>query len=117
MKGAMEVAEGGPGGPGDKQTYQMAVAISMGNFTNTTINKPEFIVALGDNFYTKGVSSTSDNLWKYLWTDIYLKYQYLQVPWFPVFGNHDYGYGESGLIARQNSGDCIYETKHMKTYT
>jgi glutamine cyclotransferase len=36
---------------------------------------PDVTLALGDNFYTKGVQSWNDTLWDYLWKDIYLKYE------------------------------------------
>eukprot|EP01041_Mallomonas_annulata_P004114 gene4114-8173_t len=49
----------------------------------------QFVVALGDNFYNDGVQSTSDSLWKSAFHDVYNS-AYLQVPWYPVLGNHDY---------------------------
>jgi len=29
--------------------------------------------------------------WLYLWEEVYLPYSSLNIPWYPVFGNHDYG--------------------------
>eukprot|EP00607_Mallomonas_marina_P004187 CAMPEP_0182428158 /NCGR_PEP_ID=MMETSP1167-20130531/21065_1 /TAXON_ID=2988 /ORGANISM="Mallomonas Sp, Strain CCMP3275" /LENGTH=373 /DNA_ID=CAMNT_0024610861 /DNA_START=395 /DNA_END=1516 /DNA_ORIENTATION=- len=49
----------------------------------------QFVVALGDNFYNDGVESTSDSLWQSAFHDVYNS-QYLQIPWYPVLGNHDY---------------------------
>jgi len=52
-------------------------------------------------YYCIGVSSVSDTLWDTLWRDIYMKYTSLnQLPWYAVFGNHDYGYGIKGVMAQ-----------------
>ena len=69
----------------NKATYQAAIAKSMGSYSNEF--EPSFVVALGDNFYTNGVSSTTDVYWDYLWTNVYLDYYAsLRVPWYPVLG-------------------------------
>lgn len=49
----------------------------------------QFIVALGDNFYADGVTDTQDSLWEEVYHDIYTA-ESLQVPWYPILGNHDY---------------------------
>eukprot|EP01042_Synura_sphagnicola_P033541 gene33541-43071_t len=55
----------------------------------------------GDNFYTEGVQSTTDELWDTLWREVYVEpYASLRVPWYAVFGNHDYGYGQTGVEAQ-----------------
>ena len=52
-----------------------------------------------------GVSSASDSLWDTLWRDVYMKYTSLsQLPWYAVFGNHDYGYGLKGVLAQIQRG-------------
>lgn len=83
-----------------KPLYQVQVANAMGNFSSQAEPSPSFVVALGDNFYTSGVSSSSDKLWDYLWKDIYLGYDRLNIPWYAVFGNHDYGGGPSSVQAQ-----------------
>lgn len=93
---------GGGGGGGNKNNnkkvfYQIQIAKSMATFA--TIYHPSFVVALGDNFYNNGVSSTSDILWSYLWKDVYLPYPDLNIPWYPVFGNHDYAGGMTSVRA------------------
>ena len=71
----------------NKVTYQAAVAKAMGGYANDF--QPSFVVALGDNFYTNGVSSSTDAYWDYLWTNVYLdSYAALRIPWYPVFGKH-----------------------------
>jgi tartrate-resistant acid phosphatase type 5 len=49
-----------------------------------------FIISTGDNFYPSGVTSERDTLWKYLFEDVY-DAPPLNVAWYPVLGNHDYG--------------------------
>jgi tartrate-resistant acid phosphatase type 5 len=62
---------------------------------------PKFIITVGDNFYTKGVSSSTDPYWDYLYTNMYLSYESLaNIPWYPVLGNHDWGYGMTGVQAQ-----------------
>ena len=85
--GHVAAMAGGGGGGGGNKLYQVQVAAAMGTRAASMQPAPSFIVALGDNFYTKGVSSSSDSLWNYLWKDVYLGYDSLNIPWLPVFGN------------------------------
>lgn len=55
-----------------------------------TANKAQFLINVGDNFYPGGVKSTEDDMWSYVFEDRY-KHPALQIPWFSVLGNHDYG--------------------------
>ena len=61
---------------------QAYVAKAMGSWANTY--SPSFVIALGDNFYTNGVQSTSDSQWSGSWSSVYLGYSGLNVPWYPV---------------------------------
>jgi hypothetical protein len=79
-------------------TYQVAVSRALGAWAST--NTPDFVIALGDNFYTDGVASTSDDMWSTHWKQVYLGYSNLNIPWYPVFGNHDYGGGDSYVQAQ-----------------
>mmetsp|Transcript_29854 Transcript_29854/g.30291 ORF Transcript_29854/g.30291 Transcript_29854/m.30291 type:complete len:582 (-) Transcript_29854:15-1760(-) len=82
-------------------TYQAPIASAMAEWANSSNAKPSFVLALGDNFYNDGVSSTTDSSWQTLWEEVYLDdYPDLNIPWYPVFGNHDYGYGWSGVKAQ-----------------
>lgn len=51
---------------------------------------PEFIISTGDNFYTFGVKSTKDKLWKKSYEDVYNGANISKTPWYPVLGNHDH---------------------------
>lgn len=97
-----------------KVLRQMQVANAMGGYAAQANPRPSFLIALGDNFYDNGVYSTTDVLWKYLWKDVYLGFDALNIPWFPVFGNHDYGYGATGVKAQiqrtyEHTDDDIWE--------
>lgn len=50
----------------------------------------DFIITTGDNFYPSGVTSEHDSLWRSVFEKVY-DAPSLQVPWYPVLGNHDYG--------------------------
>lgn len=67
--------------------HQIQVAKQMGKWT--TENPNDFILALGDNFYPKGVTSENDPLWHYSYENIYTDFS-LQWDWYPILGNHDY---------------------------
>eukprot|EP01036_Dinobryon_divergens_P039010 gene39010-51306_t len=84
----------------------------------------DFLIALGDNFYNSGVTSISDSLWTLFYNNVY-NYDSLQIPWYAIFGNHDYGsnkgtgstqaqidYGTYKLDNRWNAGHC-----YMQSYT
>ena len=89
------------GGKSATYTYQAPVAKAMSDWAAQADPKPSFLLSLGDNFYTNGVASTTDSLWESLWQEVYLRdYSNLNVSWYPVFGNHDYGYGLTGINAQ-----------------
>ena len=69
------------------ETDQREVARQMG-ITAQNINA-RFVVAVGDNFYEDGVTSTKDNHWLESFEDVYTAPS-LQVPWNAILGNHDY---------------------------
>jgi len=66
---------------------QTLVAQQMGVFGSQIDAK--FVVALGDNFYESGVHNTTDATWSKAFHDVYTAAS-LQVPWYPILGNHDY---------------------------
>lgn len=67
---------------------QKETADEMGKYAE--MNKVDFILTLGDNFYPTGVKNTVDNHWKTSFEDVYTASS-LQVPWYITLGNHDYG--------------------------
>jgi len=48
-----------------------------------------FIISTGDNFYGRGVASTSDQQWADTYENVYTA-PALMCPWYPVLGNHDH---------------------------
>jgi len=53
-------------------------------------SRPDMVLGLGDNFYKVGVNHVSDPQFKRCWSDVFLKYESLRVPWRMILGNHDY---------------------------
>ncbi|GLI62857.1 Purple acid phosphatase [Volvox africanus] len=51
---------------------------------------PKFVISTGDNFYPSGLSSPADPQFQQSFTSVYSA-PGLQVPWYAVMGNHDYG--------------------------
>jgi hypothetical protein len=58
--------------------------------------KPSFILPLGDNFYFVGVNGTDDPLWTTYYSSVFTNPS-LYVPWYPIFGNHDYPVPQSEI--------------------
>ena len=74
---------------------QMAVACEQA--------KARFVISLGDNFYSKGVTSVDDPQWQQSFENVYTASS-LQVPWYPILGNHDY------------YGNCDAQIEYGKTH-
>lgn len=74
------------GDQGKANTGQNAVGAAIGTFCGA--NPCDFVVLLGDNFYQSGVSGTTDPLWQ---TAFVQPYATVNVPFYAVLGNHDYG--------------------------
>lgn len=65
------------------------------------MSKPSFVLALGDNFYDDGVNSTTDSMWNTHFRDVYFRSDELRgIPWYSALGNHDLGYGDTGVQAQ-----------------
>eukprot|EP00965_Chrysotila_dentata_P250577 6209528-Pleurochrysis_carterae.AAC.2 len=59
---------------------------------------PSFIINTGDSFYYCGLANTSDFQIQTDFVQPYSKYPSLDVPWYSVLGNHEYGYNVSAVI-------------------
>ena len=69
---------------------QSQVAILMGSKASTL--RPSFVISTGDNMYPNGLNSTDDPLFAQSFSSVYVAPS-LQVPWYAVLGNHDWGDG------------------------
>jgi len=59
---------------------------------------PEFVLAIGDNFYSKGVKSVDDPQFQEKFNSTFTAPS-LQVPWYVCSGNHDYAGGIKSVDA------------------
>ncbi len=66
---------------------QREVAEQMGKAAQNL--RARFVIAVGDNFYEDGVTSTTDDHWHKSFEDVYTA-RSLYVPWHVILGNHDY---------------------------
>jgi hypothetical protein len=83
----------GDTGEGNEDQYMVAAAIK--NVCDA--QGCDFVILLGDNFYDSGVDSVSDSQWDTKFEDPYAE---LDLPFFAVLGNHDYG----GTLAFTETG-------------
>jgi tartrate-resistant acid phosphatase type 5 len=73
---------GRQGRPDQKQVAdQMAIACEKAGAS--------FVIAVGDNFYERGVTSLEDDHWQKSFEQVYAAPS-LQIPWYVILGNHDY---------------------------
>ena len=91
---------------------QMEDANAMGQWCDE--NKCDFVLALGDNFYSNsnlnysnGVESATDPRFASTWSDVYDYPSIANLTWFVIAGNHDHG-----LDARD--GREWYQVEHYK---
>ena len=79
---------------------QKAVAAKMLEYYNKQKGKNLlFIATVGDNFYWTGQDGTT---WDKNWSSIYDK-NLINVPWFPVMGNHDWGNSDPYCLCPENA--------------
>lgn len=66
--------------------------------TGSLVTAPEWIIGIGDNFYSNGVTSVDDPQFKDKFEDTFVGTK-LNVPWYLISGNHDYYGGDKGIQA------------------
>ncbi len=71
----------------------------------------DFVVLLGDNFYDSGVSSVSDPQWQ---TKFEQPYANVNLPFYAVLGNHDYGGGGLGNEFSKGQHQVDYSKQSTK---
>lgn len=69
---------------------QTEVAAAMADVASS--KKPDFVIASGDNFYPSGLTSVLDDQFERSFAHVYTG-PTLEVPFYAVLGNHDYGDG------------------------
>lgn len=80
------------GDTGEGNDAQRAVAAAIKNKCDA--DGCDFAILLGDNIYNSGVESTEDQQWQDKFES---PYQELDLPFYAVLGNHDYG-GDLGVL-------------------
>eukprot|EP01065_Artemidia_motanka_P001773 TRINITY_DN10829_c1_g1_i1.p1 TRINITY_DN10829_c1_g1~~TRINITY_DN10829_c1_g1_i1.p1 ORF type:complete len:373 (+),score=146.30 TRINITY_DN10829_c1_g1_i1:76-1119(+) len=75
-----------------KQTVQKVSAAM------AAVDDVAFVVNTGDNFYWCGIQNTSDFQIGVDWLEPFQTSAALQVPWYSVLGNHEYGYNVDAQI-------------------
>jgi len=74
-----------------KPLYTSPIQLSVAESMKRTAKyyRPDYLLALGDNFYYWGVESVTDPTWKYTFENVYNSKE-LECPWHPTTGNHDW---------------------------
>lgn len=71
----------------------------------------DFIALLGDNIYDSGVDSVDDPQWQ---SKFELPYAAIDLPFYAVLGNHDYGAGGAGLEGHKGPIQVAYTMRSRK---
>jgi tartrate-resistant acid phosphatase type 5 len=94
----------GDTGKGNDGQYQVANAIK----NKCAQDGCDFVVLLGDNIYSHGVNSIDDPSFE---TKFELPYQDINLPFYLILGNHDYGGTDAGI------GYEVYKSVYQVQYT
>jgi len=91
----LQIADWGckPNKDGSPNFGQLQVALAMKQYD------PDFVLALGDNFYENGVSSVTDSNWQQAFENVYTSSS-MQKRWMVIVGNHDWRAGPKGINAQ-----------------
>jgi hypothetical protein len=100
-KSVVKFAAIGDQGKGNQGQYDVAAAMAK----KCAADGCDFIQLLGDNIYDSGVSSTSDPLWQ---SHFELPYAELDMPFWVVLGNHDYGADGAGTDFGKGKNEIDY---------
>ncbi|DAZ92701.1 TPA: hypothetical protein N0F65_008294 [Lagenidium giganteum] len=84
----------GMGDWGETYEHGGVIAVRDGVLADAKTGSIDFILALGDNFYDKGVQTIDDKLWTTTWYDRFRIGTELTLPWISLLGNHDH-YGNA----------------------
>lgn len=71
----------------------------------------DFVTLLGDNIYDSGASSADDPIWQ---THFETPYAAIDLDFFAVLGNHDYGHGGAGTDFQKGKNEIDYTAKSTK---
>lgn len=98
----------GDTGTGEEMQYKVAAAIKKKCETSGC----DMVLLLGDNIYMDGVSSDNDSQFQ---SKFELPYQYIDLPFYAVLGNHDYGGNGAGFEIEKSLHQVEY-SKHSKKW-
>jgi tartrate-resistant acid phosphatase type 5 len=88
---------GGQAGPPYSTLAERTTAAGMGKMAATVA--PSFVLAVGDNFYSAGVTSVTDPRFKETFEDVFDAESLRSTPFYVIAGNHDHGGNVSAQIA------------------
>mmetsp|Transcript_96781 Transcript_96781/g.244020 ORF Transcript_96781/g.244020 Transcript_96781/m.244020 type:complete len:509 (-) Transcript_96781:126-1652(-) len=86
-------------------TCQKAIAKKMLDHMEA-LGDVRFVLNLGDSFYPDGVKSKDDPQWERKWRNVYDK-KLRSVPWYSVYGNHDFQHDPGACSAHPTDGAQI----------
>ena len=99
----------GDAGKGNTGQYKVAKAVKK----KCVKDGCDFVLYLGDNIYQSGVSSVSDQQFQ---EKFELPYKDLDMPFFVVLGNHDYGMKGAGFDVKRSIHQIKYSNISSKWY-
>lgn len=99
----------GDTGKGNPEQVKVAQAIKA--WCNDPAHGCDLVLLLGDNFYPTGVSGPDDPQWKSKFEE---PYAVLDLPFWAVLGNHDYGGNGAGTEFPKGAHQIAYSKKSAK---
>ena len=97
----------GDTGHGNDAQFQVASAIK----SKCAQAGCDFVLLLGDNIYPSGVSSVDDDQFQ---TKFEVPYAEINIPFYPVLGNHDYGASGIGIDVTKSFYQIQYSQRSSK---